>query len=71
VKEGLELSEKALKINPDHYYSLHAKGWGLYKTGKFKEAVEILQKSMESSPIYRHTIFKHLEEAKKAAASEI
>lgn len=45
IKEGLELADIALKLRPDNYNFLHTKGWGLYKQGKYQEALEILQKS--------------------------
>ncbi len=69
INRGLELVDKALELNPDDYNSLHSKGWGLYKQGKYKEAKEILQKSWDlrmSNAIYDHSAFLHLEAAKKA-----
>jgi Tfp pilus assembly protein PilF len=69
ITEGLELVDKALKLNPDNYDYLNIKGWGLYKQGKYKEALEVLQKSWDlriKNAIYNHEAFLHLEEAKKA-----
>jgi tetratricopeptide (TPR) repeat protein len=71
--EGLELINKALVLSPDNYEYLDTKGWGLYKQGKFKEALEILQKSWDlrrQKAIYDHEAFLHLEAAKKAVASQ-
>ena len=71
INEGLELVNKALKLNPDNYIFLHCKGWGLYKQGKYKEAVEILQRSWDlrrQKAIYHHPTYLHLEAAKKAVA---
>jgi Tfp pilus assembly protein PilF len=71
INRGLELVDKALELNPDDYSSLHSKGWGLYKQGKYQEAKDILQKSWDlrmENAVYDHTAFLHLEEAKKAAA---
>jgi tetratricopeptide (TPR) repeat protein len=71
INEGIELADKALKIRPDSYISLHTKGLGLYKQGKNQEALEILQKSWDlrrEKAIYNHEAFLHLEEAKKAVA---
>jgi Tfp pilus assembly protein PilF len=45
IKEGLEFADRALGLSPDNYAFLHCKGWGLYKQGKYQEALEILQKS--------------------------
>ena len=73
INEGMELTEKALKTNPDDYRFLHTKGWGLYKQGAFKEASEILQKSWDlrmQNAIYNHTAFLHLGEAKKAVTEQ-
>jgi tetratricopeptide (TPR) repeat protein len=73
INEGLELAEKALVLSPDHYEYLHIKGWGLYKQGKNKEALDILQKSWDlriKNAIYDHEAFLHLEAAKKAVANQ-
>jgi len=69
IKGGMELIDKALSLRPDHYEYLDTKGWGLYKLGKYKEALEILQKSWDlrmKNAIYDHEAFLHLEAAKKA-----
>jgi tetratricopeptide (TPR) repeat protein len=71
VEEGLKTVYKALELKPEYYHFLHTKGWGFYKQGKYKEALEILQKSWDirrSIAIYDHTAFLHLEAAKKAVA---
>jgi len=74
VNEGIELIDKALaifhEIKPDNYYLFHYKGWGLYKKGKYKEALEWLEKSWELKPIYDHGLYLHLEEVKKAVAGQ-
>jgi tetratricopeptide (TPR) repeat protein len=73
VSEGLELIDKAVISQPDNYSFLHCKGWGLYKQGKYQEALEILQKSWDlrrEKAIYNHEAFLHLEAAKKAVANQ-
>jgi len=70
INEGLELVDKALVLNPDNYEYLHCKGWGLYKQGKYKGALEFLQKADSVKPIYDHELFLHLEAAKKAVAGQ-
>ena len=62
--------KKHLALSPQDYKYLHTKGWGLYKQGKYQEALELLQKSWDLRPIYRHRIFLHLEAAKKAVAGQ-
>jgi tetratricopeptide (TPR) repeat protein len=69
IDEGLVLIEKALNLDPDQYYLLDAKGWGLYKLGKYREALEVLEKSWDLKPIYDYEIFLHLEKVKKALKS--
>jgi Tfp pilus assembly protein PilF len=66
----LVLVEKALKLNPDNWAILDTKGWGLYKQGKYHEALKLLQKADSLKPFYSQGIYNHLEEAKKAVASQ-
>jgi tetratricopeptide (TPR) repeat protein len=68
INEGMDLIEMALGLNPNNYMYLDTKGLGLYKQGKYREALEILEKSYELKPIYDHEIFLHLEEVRKAVA---
>jgi tetratricopeptide (TPR) repeat protein len=73
INEGLELIENALELRPDSYRCLDCKGWGLYKQGKYKEALLILQKSWDlkqEKAIYNREAFLHLEAAKKAVANQ-
>jgi tetratricopeptide (TPR) repeat protein len=67
VDEGLQLIEKALASRPDlKWYLLDCKGWGLYKKGKYNEALKILQECWDSRVYYEHPIYLHLEAARKA-----
>jgi tetratricopeptide (TPR) repeat protein len=73
ISEGLALIEKALKTVPGSYWLLDTKGWGLYKEGKYEEALEILKKSWDirrQIEGYDHGAFLHLEAAKKAVANQ-
>jgi len=73
INEGLELIDKALILSPDDYLIIDTKGWGLYKQGKYQEALEILQKSWDlrmKNAIYNHEALLHLEAAKKAVANK-
>ena len=72
VDEGMELVEMALENRPDNSNFLHTKGQGLYKQGKYREALEILQQSWDlrmEHARYNHEEFLHLEAAKRAVAS--
>ena len=68
INEGLELVNKALVLSPDNSDFLNTKGWGLYKQGKYREALEFLEKSDSLKPLYNHMLFVNLEAAKKAVA---
>ncbi|MEN8122870.1 MAG: hypothetical protein ABFS35_21200, partial [Bacteroidota bacterium] len=66
VNEGLELVQKALEQESDDWYYLDTKGWGLYKQGKYEEALKILNDSWELRPYYDHEGFQHIQEVEKA-----
>ncbi|MEN8122872.1 MAG: hypothetical protein ABFS35_21210 [Bacteroidota bacterium] len=66
IDEGLELAEKAMKKNPDSWAALDTKGWGLYKKGKNKEALDLLKKSWKLKPIYDHDVFVHIQEVEQS-----
>jgi uncharacterized protein HemY len=73
TNEGVQLIDRVLKFRPDNFNFLHTKGWGLYKQGKYQEALEILQNSWDlrrEKAVYNHAAFLHLEAAKKAVASQ-
>jgi tetratricopeptide (TPR) repeat protein len=73
IKEGQEIVNEALKLKPDDYSLLESKGWGLYKQGKYKEALDVLQKSWDlrrEKATYNHEAFLHLEAAKKAVDNQ-
>jgi len=70
INEGLNLAETALKSDPDNSFLLHTRGWGLYKQGNYREALNILQKSWELNPVYDHSLFLHLAVVKKAVSDQ-
>ncbi len=70
INEGLDLIDNALKLEPDNYSYLDTKGWGLFKQGKYQEALEFLEKSWALKPVYDHEVYLHLEAVKKAVASQ-
>jgi tetratricopeptide (TPR) repeat protein len=69
INEGLALVDNALKLDPDNYIYLDTKGWGLFKQGKYREALELLQRSWALKPVYDHEVYLHLEAVKKAVAN--
>jgi tetratricopeptide (TPR) repeat protein len=71
--EVSELMDKAMKLAPDiydYYNYLDTKGWGLYKQGRYLEALEILQRTWDSIPFPIYRIKSHLEEIKKVVAGQ-
>jgi tetratricopeptide (TPR) repeat protein len=76
LNEVSELMDKAMKLAPDtydyyNYYNyLDTKGWGLYRQGRYLEALEILQKTWDSIPFPIYRIKSHLEEIKMAVAGQ-
>jgi tetratricopeptide (TPR) repeat protein len=70
VNEGIELINRALEISPENYNFLNTKGWGLYKQGRYEEALKVLNDSWDLRPIYNHTGYLHIQEVKKALASQ-
>jgi tetratricopeptide (TPR) repeat protein len=73
IDEGVELIDEALKLRPESITYMQYKGWGLYKQGKYQEALELLQKSWDmriERANYSHSAFLQLESAKKAVAEQ-
>jgi tetratricopeptide (TPR) repeat protein len=71
LDEVPKLMNKAMELAPtktDYYNYLNTKGWGLFKSGKNREALEILQKTFDEAPFKVYSIKSHLEEVKNAVA---
>ena len=66
INEGLELIDKTLAISPGNYSYLDTKGWGLYKSGKYQEALDLFQNLWDSAPYKMYFMKSHLEEVRKA-----
>lgn len=69
--EGMRLVDVALELCPGHFNFLHTKGWGLYKMGRYDEALRVLQESWDlrrEKAFYEHLPFLHLEAAKRAVS---
>jgi len=53
----MEMIVPLLEGNPQHAGYLYVYGMGLYKQGRYQEALETLQKSWDLRPYYDH---KHI-----------
>ncbi len=70
LDEVSDLMDKAMTLANskfDYYNYLDTKGWGLYKQGRIKEALGILQKTHDSAPFPMYKLTAHYQEVKKAA----
>jgi predicted Zn-dependent protease len=65
AKRGLSLVEKALTYVPEEYSYLDSKAWGLYKIGKYEEALQIFEK-LEASGMKANELWEHLAEVCEA-----
>jgi tetratricopeptide (TPR) repeat protein len=73
INEGLRLINNALTITPDNFDYLDTKGWGLYKQGKYQEALKILEASWDlrrKQATYNHEAFLHLEAVRTAVTGQ-
>jgi len=59
VNRGLALVEKALTFAPEEYSYLDSKAWGLYKIGKYEEALQIFEK-LEEGGMKANELWEHL-----------
>ena len=74
LDEVAQLMDKAMEIAAnkyDYYNYSDTKGYGLYKQGKYQEALNILQKTWDATPFKLYSIKSHLEEVKKAIAGQM
>jgi tetratricopeptide (TPR) repeat protein len=73
INEGLELVDRKLVLSPGDFFLLDTKGFGLYKQGKYQEALKIFNNSWDirrEKAKYDHEAVLHLEAAKKAVANQ-
>ncbi len=69
LEEGMQLIEKAMKIEPDYYGILHMYGLALFKQEKYKKALEILNQAWEARGIYDLALMRDIQEVEKALAA--
>ena len=70
VDEGVDLIQKALELEPDDWYYLDTKGWGLYKQGRYEEALQVLNYAWEIRPVYDHEGYQHIQAVEQALARQ-
>lgn len=70
IIEGIELINRALKLNPGSYNYMDTKGWSLFKVGRYEESLEFLEKSWDLRPLYDHETYLHIQEAKQALSKQ-
>jgi len=70
IDDGIKIINKALKLEPDNWYYLDTKGWGLYKQGRYEESQKILNGSWHLRPYYNHAGYQHILEVEKALANQ-
>ena len=70
IEEGLELVEEVLDYAPEYWPALDTKGWGLYKLGRYEEALKLLKDSWDLKPAYSHTGYLHIQEVEAAVENQ-
>lgn len=70
IEEGLELVQEVINYAPEYWPALDTKGWGLYKLGKYEEALKLLRDSWDLKPAYSHTGFLHIQEVEEALGKD-
>jgi tetratricopeptide (TPR) repeat protein len=70
INEGVGIIELALKLEPENSYYLDTRGWGLYKQGRYEEALQDVRDSWDLRPSYEHEIYQHIQEVEKALARQ-
>ncbi len=75
IDEGIKLVKKALQFEPNHPAYLDSLAWGLFKKGKYKEALEYILKAyekMSDDPVINYHYGRILEElGEKSKAKEL
>ncbi len=70
LDEGIKLNEKALELNPADWHFLDTKGWGLYKQGKYEEAIKVLKDAWPLKPSsYLDDGYLHIQTVEKALSN--
>ena len=70
LEEGMALIEKALKLDPEAYNIIDTWGRGLYKSGRYEEALQALHQAEELRGLYDPLIMGHIKATEKALAEK-
>ena len=70
VNEGVDLIQNALELKPDVWHYLDTKGWGLYKQGRYDEALKVLKDAWDLRPYYDLEGYQHIQKVEKAIANQ-
>jgi len=70
IEEGLEMADGILEQDPEYWPSIDAKGWALYKLGRYEEALTLLRDSWDLKFAYSHNGYLHIQELEKAVARQ-
>lgn len=61
LDDAARMSKESLKIRPGEGTFLDTYGWILYQQGKYKEALDYIQKAVDANPYETDpTLFEHL-----------
>jgi len=70
VEEGMEMITPLVEGNPQHAGYLYVYGMGLYKLGRYQEALETLQRSWDLKPYYdlkHYTLIRKIDDLIKSS----
>ena len=70
INEGMELVEKVLLQYPEYTWAVWMKGRGLYKQGKFEEALVYLRRAEDEWTGFHKELHKDVLEAEQALANK-
>jgi tetratricopeptide (TPR) repeat protein len=73
LEEGMDYLQKAMVLSKEAYgdhhpYVLHSLGSGLYKQGKYVEALQALKQAEENMSTYDHSLRQDIQELEQALA---